>query len=573
MSMEPYIYSLFDNLYIEWFKNKNYWFEKDYSVDVYLSEKYFIPISKHLLEKDVLRTKSISIQIGAIIAYDQIPRHHNRVHAVDCTYYSTIACEISSAIIEDLSQELTMFPNISAYDWCFIMLPYRHLNNLNKIKKVLKFFFEKYNSESASNSDKLIYKRFLKQTVNKIYKINTLDILSCQSFGFSDVENEDKQWLEYQNILDNLPTSSISFELSKHMNIVKEFKLELDKIPSDANIIVSLSGGVDSCICLYLTKVLSESSSRTITAVHINYNNRVKCKKEVNFLYHFCNILGIPLLTRKICELTRLQCRSSGLRSFYETATKNIRFDMYKQVENKLCNDKATFVLLGHNNDDCFENILMNITAKKNYNNLSGLEKHSVVSDIQLWRPLLNVPKSEIINLANLQNIPYLEDSTPEWSLRYKIRNIILPNLQLINPCIINSYFDLNNHLINNNAIVNDYVLPKLLKSFQHEKDGLVAIFDVDELFPIIKKKNLWREIIVSEKFGQLFKRQHSSHKSIQQFVEFLTRFQQNFHKLQVEKEFKFVMKPDIYAIISRTKTNQINLKFSRKGAKTSVVF
>ena len=46
-----------------------------------------------------------------------------------------------------------------------------------------------------------------------------------------------------------------------------------------------------------------------------------------------------------------------------------------------------------------------------------------------LWRPLLNLPKSNILEYAKKYGIIYTKNSTPEWSVRGKLRNIVLPQL------------------------------------------------------------------------------------------------------------------------------------------------
>ena len=46
-------------------------------------------------------------------------------------------------------------------------------------------------------------------------------------------------------------------------------------------------------------------------------------------------------------------------------------------------------------------------------------------------RSLLNVSKNNIYQFVQKHNIPYVKNSTPEWSQRGKIRNNIVPVLKL----------------------------------------------------------------------------------------------------------------------------------------------
>ena len=105
------------------------------------------------------------------------------------------------------------------------------------------------------------------------------------------------------------------------------------------------------------------------------------------------------------------------------------------------------YVLLGHNKDDCFENIITNIINKKNYDNLSGMDYITKIDGINFWRPMLNISKNSIIKFANNNNLPYLSDSTPKWSTRGKIRDNLVPLFNNIKNNSIESFFDLKNYL------------------------------------------------------------------------------------------------------------------------------
>ena len=68
----------------------------------------------------------------------------------------------------------------------------------------------------------------------------------------------------------------------------------------------------------------------------------------------FCKYLGVPFYVRTIDEIQRTQ---DHYRDFYESITKKIRFDSYKFLGNP--------VILGHNWNDCVENIITNINCAK----------------------------------------------------------------------------------------------------------------------------------------------------------------------------------------------------------------
>ena len=138
---------------------------------------------------------------------------------------------------------------------------------------------------------------------------------------------------------------------------------------------------------------------------------------------------------------------------------------MYRQ---NIKNDR-TYVLLGHNKDDCFENILTNISNKSNYDNLSGMQILKEIEEIMMWRPFLNIEKKYIIEYANTNNIQYLYDSTPEWSVRGKIRDKIKPaflklknNEDIEEDSIIDAFFDLKEYISNTQNIFNELIINNL---------------------------------------------------------------------------------------------------------------
>ena len=114
--------------------------------------------------------------------------------------------------------------------------------------------------------------------------------------------------------------------------------------------------------------------------------------------------------------------RSSKYREDYERATKKIRFNFYKSF--------GCPILLGHNKDDCYENVFANLSKQIHFENLFGMTPTSIDNDVTIIRPFLDITKSSIIERAHYLNIPYLEDSTPAWSARGKMRDSLIPTIQ-----------------------------------------------------------------------------------------------------------------------------------------------
>ena len=374
--------------------------------------------------------------------------------------------------------------------------------------------------------------------------------------------SENNQWEDFRDILDYCPTDKFEKFLShfSNSNILREFLIELKKInTNDTNIIISLSGGVDSCTSLYLLKYFYPNNN--LVAVFINYNNRKESNIETKFIKKYCDVLGVNFFHRKVNEISRNDCHLHGIRDIYESLTKDIRFDTYRQISD-LKKDMKNIVLLGHNKDDCFENIITNISAKHNYENLSGTDSFVTIDGIDFWRPLLKVQKSEIIDFANKVNIPYLVDSTPKWSTRGKIRDNVLVSLKDINPDIMTSFFELQNHIKDSNNIIKSYVLPNILEKVKRENNTntIFMEFAKHELFCV---HNIWKIVLKT-----LFEDDKITYKSIQQFIEYIERFKNKFKKMSenniINYKTKFILNNNISVNIFRNRQDNICLSFCK---------
>jgi hypothetical protein len=79
-------------------------------------------------------------------------------------------------------------------------------------------------------------------------------------------------------------------------------------------------------------------------------------------------------------------------------------------------------VLLGHNNDDVVENIIMNIRKCEKFSCLDGMEEQSNELGVSIIRPFLALTKKQIKQYAAKKSLAYMQNSTPAWSMRGQIR-------------------------------------------------------------------------------------------------------------------------------------------------------
>ena len=438
-------------LYYDWFSNKNYWFDKDAFNDLYLSENYF-----KLIKNFDLSNYTKQEILGAIILLDQIPRHHKRINN---DYTNVFEYSKKAIFYSELAIKLH-YDNLNIDELCFVYLPYRHINDVYYINIIINKFINIYKN-SNNNYVKSRAKKFIYNTLNNIYEYNNL-------IAIKKIRNN---YCFNLDILENKTLNLINNKSIKDTYVYKEILNSYLNLKNNSVIIVSISGGVDSNLALFVLKHINslyKNKMIKIIPIHINYANRIVSNEEMNFVNYYCYLNDFKLISRTISEINRNKCvNSNTLRTMYEDITKKIRFSIYEYGLNF---SKDVYVLLGHNKDDCFENIITNISSRKNYDNLSGMTTFTKTDKLILWRPMLNIYKDCIIETALLYNIPFLKDSTPSWSMRGKIRNTIKKDLISLknDNDIIETFFELKNYLLESHNIINTVIIGDLISKLNY---------------------------------------------------------------------------------------------------------
>lgn len=398
-----------DAFLADWFSHPQWWFNASSRDDAYLTEQY-----EHLL--DCLEDDHQPI--AKLIILDQLPRHifRNTASQHIILYYLRKALIFADALDQDY------LTSLSDNEWCFAMLPHRHSMETSRIVNiVMKSAWQRL--EHAKDKD--VIRRFIKATYERCPVEDQSKMLH-----FYPVEDGDSVDLQsHASVLDDtrgkLENNRIKYDPSIWRNVKHICQQLLDrKTPT----ILSFSGGVDSMLCSHLI-----GNEFITVAVHINYCNRENTREEEAFVRFWCQRMRIPLYVRRIEEIKRKSCMENDMRDLYEAYTRNVRYNTYKTVhkyyntppQNKY--DSFPRVILGHNKDDCLENIFTNIAQTSHYENLSGMSLLSIQDDIQFIRPLLSQTKLEIYEYVAHHEIPHLKSSTPNWSMRGQIRSKVTP--------------------------------------------------------------------------------------------------------------------------------------------------
>jgi tRNA(Ile)-lysidine synthase TilS/MesJ len=167
-----------------------------------------------------------------------------------------------------------------------------------------------------------------------------------------------------------------------------------------------------------------------------------------------------------------------------------------------------------------------------------------------MWRPFLNIEKKYIISYAIANKIPFLYDSTPKWSVRGKIRDIIKPALIKLknndeqeDNSIIEAFFDLKEYISDTQNIINDLIINNLTSKLEYNKNlnQYKALFSKKELLSL-------RYISICEMFLKNLKIKCSC-KAIKDFTKYISNY---------KKERSFVLSKSCIINIIASENNYI---------------
>jgi tRNA(Ile)-lysidine synthetase-like protein len=471
-----------DSIYTFWKSNPNLWFNASPDDDKYIYEKFYNIIDNHNhVQGNYIK---LTEWTSYCIYYDQLIKHFNR--------HLNTNLVAPDNFVSDCYLNYNKFRDeLSDFDFMFQLMPLRHTHQLIHVKFVLNETWHRL----SLNKENMFIRKFLIATYERYIKCTKennliIDINNLPSVFIHD-EILDKISPRYNtNITTSITTSSYTHPLYICMDeFIKNNKL------INKTIIVSISGGVDSMVCSYLLKQLMDKYiNLKIKCVHIDYYNREECEKEEELLIWWCNtILKIPLYIRRIDEINRPKCMEYELRDLYESYTKNVRFNSYISLGSNNIN-----IILGHNKDDTIENIFTNTASQSHYDNLLGMEPISYQSykdkDICFLRPLINTPKKDIYDFAIKNNIPFLQDSTPKWSQRGKIRDIVKPALNEWNPLIFDGLINLSEKMSQMTVLLEKLITPNI----ENIKYNNINEVPTDSIYwNIVLKKN---DIYITQK-------------------------------------------------------------------------
>lgn len=207
--------------------------------------------------------------------------------------------------------------------------------------------------------------------------------------------------------------------------MLKEFKkfiAEKNLIKPEDRILLAVSGGIDSMVMAHLFLHLDNETG----IAHCNFSLRAEeSDNDEKLVQKFAADHNIPFYSAVF--RTKEIAKKEGLS--IQMAARELRYEWFEEIRLKHNYDS---IAVAHNLNDNIETLIINLTRGTGLAGLSGMRpvKNRII------RPILFATRQSVVNYCNHEGIAYREDKSNADTkyTRNKIRHLVLPVLQEINP-------------------------------------------------------------------------------------------------------------------------------------------
>lgn len=187
---------------------------------------------------------------------------------------------------------------------------------------------------------------------------------------------------------------------------------------SDKRVVASVSGGADS-MCLLSLLLSNKDKLQSLSVIAFDHKIRPQSSVECEFVQSYCNAHDIEceIYTKDIVE------ESKKTKQSVELVAREWRMSVCKQLH------YCDMIALGHHMDDQVETILFKLFRGAGLQGVGGMD---VLSSQNLFRPLLQTPKSAILEYCKQNSIPFVNDASND-EIDYDrnfIRHCIVPKIK-----------------------------------------------------------------------------------------------------------------------------------------------
>lgn len=228
-------------------------------------------------------------------------------------------------------------------------------------------------------------------------------------------------------------------------NIINKTVEKYNMLSSGDRVLVACSGGADSMLLLNYLISVSCKYNLIVEVAHIEHGIRgEESLADAQFVKDFCSANDIKFHLLSIDAVSESATANMGVEEY----SRKRRYEFFDTIE---CDKIAT----AHNMNDNVETLLFRLARG------TGLKGACAIQPVRgkIIRPLIELTSAEIREYCNTHNIQYRVDSTNSDNsyTRNFIRNVVVPELESVNPKFTENASQLINALNENEQFVESY--------------------------------------------------------------------------------------------------------------------
>ncbi|OIR17757.1 tRNA(Ile)-lysidine synthase [mine drainage metagenome] len=196
-------------------------------------------------------------------------------------------------------------------------------------------------------------------------------------------------------------------------------------------LLLALSGGLDSCVLLHLLSALNKSGTLPFEshALHVHHGLSANADDWFDFCVAQCAKLNVPL------QIVQVKVdKNSGLG--IEAAARQLRYQALFNYRFEANGEVADYIVTAHHQDDQAETLLLQLFRGSGVKGLAAMA--AVDKPRRLLRPLLDVSRQTLHDYAMQHNIDWCEDES-NIDTKYErnfVRHDVLSMLETRAPAV-----------------------------------------------------------------------------------------------------------------------------------------
>ncbi len=272
--------------------------------------------------------------------------------------------------------------------------------------------------------------------------------------------------------------------------------LKLHKLfPENSRILVACSGGPDSMALLHLLQDIANHrhTKYELGVAIVDHSIRSESKDEVLWLQNQVESLGLPFYTATF-DVPRL---SKDQKLSEETVGRQVRYQWLTEIAQS---EGYDYIAVAHHKDDQAESILAHLIRGTGLNGLTGMAVVSYDYTVPVIRPLLDVTKSELLDYLADRDLTYCIDSTNDdiSYQRNRIRHRIIPELEFINPNVVDAIVRLGISVDEDLAVISNLTAQAFERLVIIDKGTMNLSRKALRKEPLAIQRRLWQRLVSS---------------------------------------------------------------------------